>query len=123
MSLTQGANDLEGAFKGWSSTFSKIEDNRIFGRDSSNLYYDFLYWTVQKLAADVVVELGTCTGGSTSYLAAAGAGSVTSIDRHLRPEAVDRLSSFSNITLIEGDSRSKEIAESVAANRPIDLLF
>lgn len=100
-----------------------VEDPRVFGRDGSNAYYDLLYWVAQRTQPTLVVELGTCTGGSTSHLAAGTPGSVISIDIDTRPDARERLKVFDNLELITGDTRDPQVASLVAARGQIDLLF
>jgi len=99
------------------------EDPRVFGRDGSNPYYDLLYWVSKRTRPTLTVELGTCTGGSTSNLAARSIGKVVSIDIELRPDARERLAAFENLEQIQADTRDPEVAKTVAAKGPIDLLF
>lgn len=107
-------------------TWSKEElerDSRVFGRDASNPYYDLLYWIVQEIRPNLTVELGCCTGGSTSHLAAPGHGKVVSIDVDIRSEAKDRLAAFKNVKLVQGDTRDPVLASEIAKLGPIDILF
>ncbi len=102
---------------------SQCQDPRSFGFDGSNQYYNLLYSVANELQPVFVVELGTCTGGSTSHLAAGTSGNVLSIDIEIRPDAKERLLTFDNIELIQGDTRSPELVAEVAKRGPIDLLF
>jgi predicted O-methyltransferase YrrM len=45
---------------------SQCQDPRSFGFDGSNQYYNLLNAVAKELQPNLVVELGTCTGGSTS---------------------------------------------------------
>ncbi|MBC8066388.1 MAG: class I SAM-dependent methyltransferase [Chlorobia bacterium] len=100
-----------------------VPDTRVFGRDPSNPYYDLLYWVANDFKPSLTVELGTCTGGSTSNLAAGSENQVISIDVDIRPGARERLAIFPNIELIHGDTRDPTLAANVAQCGPIDLLF
>ncbi len=102
---------------------SECQDPRSFGLDSSNPYYSLLYSVAKELQPKLVVELGTCTGGSTSHLAAGTSGQVLSIDIEIRADARERLLVFDNIEFIQGDTRSPELVAEVAKYGPIDLLF
>ena len=72
----------------------------------------------------MVVELGTCTGGSTSYL---GAGCpetrVISVDIVQHPEVAKRLTVFPNVELWTYDTNDPAFREAVEKESPIDLLF
>ncbi|MBI1331444.1 MAG: hypothetical protein GC165_01040 [Armatimonadetes bacterium] len=100
-----------------------IDDERVYGRDPSNPYYDLLYWTAKEFQPRLIVELGTCTGGSTSHLAAGTKGKVVSIDIDQRDETRRKLEAFDNIELIEGDTRDAVLASEISNRGPIDLLF
>ena len=115
--------DLAQAFLKKFENPSQCQDPRSFGLDGSNQYYNLLYSVAKELQPNLVVELGTCTGGSTSHLAAATAGKVLSIDNEIRPDAKERLLAFDNIELMQGDTRSSELVNEVAKRGPIDLLF
>jgi predicted O-methyltransferase YrrM len=96
----------------------------VFGRDRSNPYYDFLYHLVKHLRADRILELGTCEGASTSYLAAALAEArIQTLDIELRPDTKARLSRFPNVEAIQGDSLDPEVVARLAKLGPYDLLF
>ena len=77
----------------------------------------------KELQPEYVVELGTCTGGSTSHLAAGTSGNVLSIDIEIRPDAKERLFAFDNVELMQGDTRDPALVAEVAKLGPIDLLF
>ncbi len=62
-------------------------DPRSFGFDGSNPYYNLLYAVAKALQPQLVVDLGTCTGGSASHLAAGTNGKVISIDIEIRADA------------------------------------
>lgn len=100
-----------------------VADTRVYGRDPGNPYHDLLYWTSIRLKPQLTVELGTCTGGSTSYLAAATTGKVVSIDIETRQSAIEGLAQFDNVELIKGDTRDPVLASEIAKRGPIDLLF
>ncbi len=102
---------------------SQCQDPRSYGFDGSNQYYNLLYSVAKVLLPKLVVELGTCTGGSTSHLAAGTTGKVLSIDIEIRPDAKERLLTFDNIELLYGDARSPDLANEVAMRGLIDLLF
>ncbi len=102
---------------------SQCPDPRSFGFDGSNQYYNLLYSTAKELQPELVVELGTCTGGSTSHLAAGITGKVLSIDIEIRSDAKERLLALDNVELIQGNTRSPELVKEVAKHGPIDLLF
>ena len=102
---------------------SSIYDPSVFGRDGTNLYYDFLYLVTKDLQPSLVVELGTCTGGRTSHFCAATSGKVISIDIETRPDARERLRVFNNLVLLTGDTRDPELAKQIGQYGPIDLLF
>lgn len=101
-----------------------VTDPRTYGRDASNPYYDFLYRLSDFLHAERILELGTCTGGSTSFLARGRpAARVYTVDTAPLPMAVERLSSFANVEMIRGDTLSPKIVEQVRRLGPFDLLF
>ncbi len=102
---------------------SQCQDPRSFGFDGSNPYYNLLYSVAKELQPNLVVELGTCTGGSTSHLAAGTSGKVLSIDIEIRPDAKKRLLAFDNVELMQGDTRDPELVAEIAKRGPIDLLF
>ncbi len=102
---------------------SQCPDPRSFGFDGSNPYYNLLYSVAKERQPNLVVELGTCTGGSTSHFAAGTGGKVLSIDIEIRPDATNRLLAFDNIELRQGDTRDPALAAEVAKRGPIDLLF
>ncbi|MBI1332734.1 MAG: hypothetical protein GC165_07620 [Armatimonadetes bacterium] len=102
---------------------SKVGDHRVYGRDPSNPYYDLLYWVTKEFQPKLTVELGTCTGGSTSHLAAGTKGKVVSIDIDQQDETRRKLEVFDNIELVEGDTRDSSLASEIAKSAPIDLLF
>jgi predicted O-methyltransferase YrrM len=104
-------------------TIERPTDARVFGRDASNPYYDLLYWVAKALQPNFVVELGTCTGGSTAHLAAGTRGKVLSIDIEFRAGTAERLEAFGNIELLVADTRSPEVATKVIDHGSIDLLF
>ena len=96
----------------------------VYGRDASNPYYDFLYRLVENYKPRLVVELGTCTGGSTSYLAAANPDTrVISVDIIQHPEVAKRLSAFPNVELWTYDTRDPAFKERLENEGPIDVLF
>jgi len=101
----------------------EIQDARVYGRDPGNPYHDLLYWVSQELKPNLTVELGTCTGGSTSYLAAGSTGKVVTIDIETRPSAIEGLAKFGNVELIHGDTRDPVLAAEIAKRGPFDLLF
>ena len=146
------------SFQGKFRYFSEVSDPRIFGRDSSNPYYDLLYHVAlegrhcaqgntshehasarQVVGQDTnihpsvwsnilpedffIVELGTCTGGSTSHFAAGTTGKVISVDIESRPDTIERLKSFGNIELIVGNTRDPSLAWQISKRGPIDILF
>lgn len=122
--------DIEGARSVRAQSFlnqfenpSQSLDTRSFGSDGSNRYYDLLYSVARELQHIFVVELGTCTGGSTSHLAAGSSGKVLSIDIEVRPDARERLLAFDNVELMQGDTRDATLVAEVAKRGPIDLLF
>ena len=99
-------------------------DPRSFGRDASNPYYGLLYTVSKELQPKFVVELGTCTGGSTSHLAAGTSGNVLSIDIEIRPDARERLLVFDNVELMHGDTLDENsVLSRVRERGQIDLLF
>ncbi len=102
---------------------SECPNPRSFGLDGSNQYYSLLYSVAKELQPNLVVELGTCTGGSTSHLAAGTSDKVLSIDIEIRPDARERLLAFQNVELMQGDTRDTELVAEVAKRDPIDLLF
>ena len=102
---------------------SRSPDPRSFGFDGSNPYCNLIYSVAKELQPEFVVELGTCTGGSTSHLAAGTSGKVLSIDIEIRPDARERLFAFDNVELMQGDTRDPNLAAEVAMRCPIDLLF
>ena len=102
---------------------SQCPDPRSFGLDGSNQYYSLLYSVARELQPNLVVELGTCTGGSTSHFAAGTSGKVLSVDIELHPIAKERLLAFDNVELMQGNTRSPELVAEVAKRGPIDLLF
>jgi len=68
------------------SHLPRLQDQRTFGRDNSNPYYDFLAYVARELPAGKVLELGTCTGACTSYLAVSRADChVLTVDISVRP--------------------------------------
>jgi predicted O-methyltransferase YrrM len=75
------------------------------------------------MKADLVVELGTCTGGSTSYIASAGATRVVSIDIEQRSTAKDALSVFDSVELWQRDTKDPLLVDEVRKLGPIDILF
>jgi predicted O-methyltransferase YrrM len=100
-----------------------FESRQTWGRDGSNSYYDFVANVVIETKAQLVLELGTCTGCSTSYLAAAGAVRVFSIDIEQRDTARQALSRFSKVELWQRDTRDLALVAEFEALGPIDLLF
>jgi predicted O-methyltransferase YrrM len=64
---------------------SEVTDPHVFGRDESNPYYDLLYSVAKELPSNLILELGTCTGGSPPHFAVGTYGKVTSIDIEFRP--------------------------------------
>ncbi len=102
---------------------SQCPDPRSFGFDGSNPYYNLLYSVAKELQPDFVVELGTCTGGSTSHLAAGTNCKVISIDIEIRPDARERLLAFDNIELIQGDTQDPALVAEIVKHGLIDLLF
>ncbi len=102
---------------------SESPDPLSFGFDGSNPYYNLLYSVAKELQPKLVIELGTCTGGSTSHLAAGTSGKVLSIDIEIRPDARELLLAFDNVELMQGDTRDPELVAEVAKRGPIDLLF
>ncbi len=102
---------------------SPSTDPRIFGLDGSNPYYNLLYSVAKELQPKLIVELGTCTGGSTSHLAAGTSSKVLSVDIEIRADARERLLAFDNVELMQGDTRNPELVTEVAKRGPIDLLF
>jgi len=96
----------------------------VFGRDASNPYYDFMYRLVEHYKPRLVVELGTCTGGSTSYLAAGCPETrVISVDKIQHEETVKRLSVFPNVDLWTYNTNDPAFKERLAKEGPIDILF
>lgn len=116
-------NDRADKFLNQFENPSQCQDLRSFGLDGSNPYYNLLYTVAQELQPQFVVELGTCTGGSTSHLAAGTSGKVLSIDIEIRPDARERLLAFDNVELMQGDTRDAALVAEVATRGPIDLLF
>ncbi len=110
-------------FLAQSDSPTESPDSRSFGFDGSNPYYSLFYSGAKELQPKFVVELGTCTGGSTSHLAAGTSGNVLPIDIEIRPDARERLLAFDNIKLRHGDTRDPELVAEVAKRGPIDLLF
>ena len=102
---------------------TEVSDLRVFGRDASNPYYDLLYYVAKELPSDLIVELGTCTGGSTSHFAAGSTGKVISLDIESRPDTIERLKPFDNIELIVGNTRDPALAWQICKRGPIDILF
>lgn len=100
-----------------------VDHPLVFGRDGSNSYYDLLFHVARNENPNLTVELGCCTGGSTSYLAAGSHGHVLSIDVAIQEGARNRLAAFENTELIEADTRDPATATGVAIYGPIDLLF
>ena len=96
-----------------------------FGRDPSNPYYDFLYHVVAELGADRVLELGTCTGGSASHMAAARRECrVFTVDILQHPVTREKLRTYSpNVELVQGDSCDSEVVTRLEAHGPYDLIF
>ena len=70
MGIAAKQGDRVEAFLDQFGVLAQSADPRSFGRDPSNPYYDLLYTVAKELQPSLVVELGTCTGGSTSHLAA-----------------------------------------------------
>ena len=105
------------------SNLAPVAHPHIYGRDDSNPYYDFLYHLSMDVKPDLTVELGCCTGGSTSYLAAGTKGKVVSIDIFLQEGAKSKLSVFPNIQLIGADTRDPQTAELISKMGEIDILF
>jgi cephalosporin hydroxylase len=98
-------------------------DPRTWGRDLSNPYYDLLYRLVVELSAGTVLELGTCEGGSASFLAAGGARQVVTVDIEPRPESSERLRAFPSVEAWHGDTLSHDIYERASGLGALDLLF
>jgi len=125
-SRTQG----EGAAQGWKSeiwALSKmppVQHPLVYGRDASNPYYDFLYRLTEKYKPRVVVEFGTCSGGSTSYFAAGCTETkVISVDIVQHPETVKRLSVFPNVELWTYNTNDPALGEALKNEGPVDVLF
>jgi predicted O-methyltransferase YrrM len=117
-------SDRAKAFLNQFEKLSQCPDPRSFGRDGSNQYYSLLYSVAKELQPRQVVELGTCTGGSTSHLAAGPPGKVLSIDIEIRPDAKERLLTFDNIELLQGDTLDEGLGRWLGQERgPIELLF
>ena len=116
-------SDRAKAFLNQFESPSLCPDPRSFGFEGSNQYYNLLYSVAKEFQPNLVVELGTCTGGSTSHLAAGTAGKVLSIDIEIRPDAKERLLAFDNVVLMQGDTRSNVLVAEVSKSGPIDLLF
>lgn len=98
-------------------------DERLWGRDESNPYYDFLYHLTRRMEPNLVVELGTCEGGSAAHFACGGAKKIVSIDIAQRPDAVAKLQAFNSVECWEADSLSPATGERMASLGLIDLLF
>lgn len=98
-------------------------DSRLWGRDESNPYYDFLYHLTRHIKPKLVVELGTCEGGGTVHLACGGAEKVITIDCEQRPATVAKLSALPNVECWEAGSVNEETLERIAEMDPIDMLF
>lgn len=105
------------------SELAPVVHPHVYGRDGSNPYYDLLYHVSLNEKPNLTVELGCCTGGSTSYLAAGSSGKVISIDIAIQEGARSRLAVFPNVELIEADTREPGTAELIASRGPIDILF
>jgi predicted O-methyltransferase YrrM len=106
------------------SFFATIADPRVFGRDSSNPYYDFLTHIVRGFGASSVLELGTYSGGSTSYLGAARPECrVLTIDFQPQPGAAERLGGFPNVEVLVADTLSPSTVQKAQAAFPFDLIF
>ncbi|HLO98001.1 MAG TPA: CmcI family methyltransferase [Fimbriimonas sp.] len=118
--LSQRSSEFLEAFK---SNVRPCTDERAYGRDPGNPYHDLLWFATKVLEPKLTVELGACTGGSTSYLAAASTGQVISIDIENRAETHQRLSVFDSIKLIHGDTRDPALAQQISKHGQIDLLF
>ncbi len=116
-------SDRGQAFLNQFENHSHSPDPRSYGFDGSNQYYNLLYSFAKELQPNLVVELGTCTGGSTSHLAAGPSGKVLSIDIEIRPDTKERLLAFDNVELIHGDTRDPALVAEIAKRDPIDLLF
>ena len=103
--------------------FANVLHPSVFSRDSSNPYYDLLYYVAKEVPSDLIVELGTCTGGGTSHFAAGTTGKVISIDIESRPDTVERLKPFDNVELVVGNTRDPALAWQIGKRGPIDILF
>ena len=121
------ARDLEESWKDEVIRLSHlpvVQHPLVYGRDRSNPYYDFLYRLVENYKPRLVVELGTCSGGSTSYLAAANPDTrVISVDIVQHPEVVQRLNGLPNVELWTYDTRDPAIKARLEKEGGIDLLF
>jgi tetratricopeptide (TPR) repeat protein len=96
----------------------------VYGRDASNPYYDFLFRLVERYKPKLVVELGTCTGGSTSYLAAGCAETrVISVDIQQNPLVAQRHSCFPNVELWQCDTKDPGFKARLEKEGPINILF
>ena len=101
-----------------------VAHSLVFGRDASNPYYDFLFRLVEQYKPRLVVELGTCTGGSTGYLAAGCPETrVISVDMLQHPETVKRLSVFANVELWTYNTNDRKLREALEKEVAIDILF
>lgn len=105
------------------SKMPTVQHPLVYGRDASNPYYDFLYRLVERYKPRLVVELGTCTGGSASYLAACPETRVISVDIVQHPEVVNRLAAFPNVELWTFDTRDPALKATLEKEGPIDLIF
>jgi predicted O-methyltransferase YrrM len=106
------------------SFFAPFADPRVFGRDCSNPYYDFVTHVVRELGASSVLELGTYSGGSTSYLAAARSEcKVLTIDFEPKPGAAERLGGFANVEILVADTLSTSTVQRAQDASPFDLIF
>jgi predicted O-methyltransferase YrrM len=88
-----------------------FEHAAAFGYDGTNDYYNFLARVAEEMPGTSVMELGTCTGGSTSYLAAAGAASVISVDIWQQPARRERLTALTDVELRERDTTDPTLAD------------
>jgi predicted O-methyltransferase YrrM len=72
----------------------------------------------------LVVELGTCTGGSTSYLGAASPTTrVISVDIVQHHETAKRLAYFPNVELWADNTNDPALYTALEKEGPIDILF
>lgn len=106
------------------SRLPAIKDSRLYGRDSSNPYYDFLTHLLRDRKVAKVLELGTCTGASTSYLAIASPDcKVITVDIESHPAVTKQLSKFPNVEIWTANTLSDECIKRAQEAGPFDIVF